>query len=136
MPVEVLREMLQRLPQVRLWNLYGQTEIAPLATVLQPGDQLRKAGSAGQPVLNVETRVFDDTMQDVAIGEVGEVVHRSPQLLSGYYGDPERTKAAFHRGWFHSGDRALIAEKIWQDSRRPSGSYSMTPCRKTQAEKF
>ena len=57
MPVEVLREMQQRLPAVRLWNFYGQTEIAPLATVLKPEDQLRKAGSAGKPVLNVETRV-------------------------------------------------------------------------------
>src|SRR4030095_4600904 len=44
MPVEVLREMQRRLPQVRLWNLYGQTEIAPVATVLKPEDQLRRAG--------------------------------------------------------------------------------------------
>src|ERR1700674_1241562 len=40
MPVEVLREMQRRLPNVRLWNFYGQTEIAPLATVLRPEDQL------------------------------------------------------------------------------------------------
>jgi len=98
MPVEVLKEMQQRLPQVRLWNLYGQTEIAPLATVLPPEDQLRKPGSAGQPVLNVETRVVDDDMRDIGVGEVGEIVHRSPQLLSGYYNDTERTKAAFEGG--------------------------------------
>jgi fatty-acyl-CoA synthase len=40
--------MRERLPQVRLWNFYGQTEIAPLATVLKPEDQMRKAGSAGR----------------------------------------------------------------------------------------
>ena len=57
MPVEILKEMQDRLPQVALWNLYGQTEIAPLATVLKPEDQLRKAGSAGIATLNVETRV-------------------------------------------------------------------------------
>jgi fatty-acyl-CoA synthase len=108
MPVEVLREMQQRLPKVRLWNLYGQTEIAPLATVLQPEDQLRKPGSAGMPVLNVETRVVDDAMRDVGIGEVGEIVHRSPQLLSGYYNDAERTQAAFEGGWFHTGDLATV----------------------------
>ena len=51
-----------RLPAVRLWNFYGQTEIAPLATVLKPEDQLRKAGSAGKPVLNVETRVVNPAM--------------------------------------------------------------------------
>ena len=42
MPVEVLREMQRRLPDVRLWNFYGQTEMAPLATVLRPEDQVRK----------------------------------------------------------------------------------------------
>lgn len=108
MPVAVLREMAERLPQVRLWNFYGQTEIAPLATVLKPEDQLRKPGSAGRPTLNVETRVVDDGMRDVAPGEIGEIVHRSPQLLLGYFNDPERTAQAFAGGWFHSGDLATI----------------------------
>jgi fatty-acyl-CoA synthase len=108
MPVTVLKEMQQRLPKVRLWNLYGQTEIAPVATVLKPEDQLRKAGSAGKAALNIETRVVDDAMRDVAPGEVGEIVHRSPQLLLGYYHDDERTRAAFDGGWFHSGDLATI----------------------------
>ena len=70
MPVEILKEMQDRLPQVALWNLYGQTEIAPLATVLKPEDQLRKAGSAGIATLNVETRVVDDQMLDVKLGDV------------------------------------------------------------------
>ena len=111
MPVEVLLEMQRRLPNVRLWNFYGQTEIAPLATVLKPEDQLRKAGSAGKPVLNVETRVVNDQMQDVHPGEVGEIVHRSPQLLSGYFSDPEKTAAAFEGGWFHSGDLATVDDE-------------------------
>lgn len=110
MPVEVLKEMARRLPQVRLWNFYGQTEIAPLATVLRPHEQLTKLGSAGRPVLNVETRVVDDAMNDVKPGEIGEIVHRSPQLLSGYFNDPERTAAAFEGGWFHSGDLAVVDE--------------------------
>ncbi len=108
MPVEVMKEIARRLPNVRLWNLYGQTEIAPLATVLYPQDQLRKPGSAGRAVLNVQTRVVDDAMRDVRPGEVGEIVHRSPQLLQGYFNDPERTAAAFQGGWFHSGDLATI----------------------------
>ena len=108
MPVEVLRELATRLPRVRLWNLYGQTEIAPLATMLGPDEQLTRPGSAGRPVLNVETRVVDDDMRDVAPGEIGEIVHRSPQLMSGYYKDPERTAEAFHGGWFHSGDLAVM----------------------------
>jgi len=111
MPVAVLKEIAQRLPQIRLWNFYGQTEIAPLATVLKPEDQMRKAGSAGRAVLNVETRVVDDAMQDVGIGEIGEIVHRSPQLLTGYFNDPERTAASFEGGWFHSGDLAVIDDE-------------------------
>ncbi|MFM2423254.1 MAG: hypothetical protein RL291_1784 [Pseudomonadota bacterium] len=108
MPVEVLKEMAQRLPKVRLWNLYGQTEVAPLATVLGPADQLPRAGSAGVAALNVETRVVDEEMRDVAVGQIGEIVHRSPHLMSGYYNDQAKTEAAFEGGWFHSGDLATI----------------------------
>jgi fatty-acyl-CoA synthase len=108
MPVEVLKELAARLPKVRLWNLYGQTEIAPLATMLGPDDQLRKPGSCGRAVLNVETRVVDDQMHDVPVGEVGEIVHRSPHLMLGYFNDPEKTRASFEGDWFHSGDLATI----------------------------
>ncbi len=111
MPVEVLKELASRLPRVRLWNLYGQTEIAPLATMLGPEDQLRKPGSCGKAVLNVETRVVNDQMQDVAVGEVGEIVHRSPHLMLGYFHDDERTRASFEGDWFHSGDLATIDEE-------------------------
>ena len=48
MPVEVLKEMQRRLPHVRLWNLYGQTEIAPLATVLKPRRPIAQSGLGGQ----------------------------------------------------------------------------------------
>jgi fatty-acyl-CoA synthase len=111
MPVEVLKEIQLRLPNVRLWNLYGQTEIAPMATVLKPEDQLRKAGSAGRAALNIETRVVDEAMQDVQAGAIGEIVHRSPQLLSGYYKDEQRTAEAFAGGWFHSGDLGIIDDE-------------------------
>jgi fatty-acyl-CoA synthase len=108
MPGEVLRELMERLPKLRLWNLYGQTEIAPVATVLFPHEHAGRPNSCGRPALHVATRVVDDEMQDIAPGEVGEVVHRSPHLMSGYWNDPERTAAAFEGGWFHSGDLATI----------------------------
>jgi len=82
-----------------------------LATMLGPEDQLRKPGSCGRAVLNVETRVVDDQMNDVALGEVGEIVHRSPHLMLGYFHDDERTRAAFEGGWFHSGDLGTIDDE-------------------------
>jgi fatty-acyl-CoA synthase len=111
MPVAVMREILDRIPQLKLWNLYGQTEIAPVATMLGPEDQLRKPGSCGRAVLNVQTRVVDDAMRDIRPGEVGEIVHRSPHVMLGYFHDDERTAAAFEGGWFHSGDLGTIDDE-------------------------
>ncbi|MFF0145682.1 fatty-acyl-CoA synthase [Amycolatopsis sulphurea] len=108
MPVEVLRELARRLPDVQLWNFYGQTEMAPLATILQPHEQLAKAGSAGRAALNVETRIVDDEGRALPPGEVGEIVHRSPHATLGYYEDEEKTAAAFEGGWFHSGDLGVL----------------------------
>jgi len=108
MPVEVLREMQRRLPEVRLWNFYGQTEMAPLATILSPEDQLTHAGSAGHAALNVETAVVDDHDRLVPAGTVGEIVHRSPHAMLAYYRDEEKTAEAFRHGWFHSGDLGVL----------------------------
>jgi fatty-acyl-CoA synthase len=60
--------------------------MSPVATILKPEDQLAKAGSAGKPVINVETRLMDDEGNFVGVGEVGEIVHRSGQVMSGYLG--------------------------------------------------
>jgi fatty-acyl-CoA synthase len=108
MPVEILHEMQQRLPGVRLWNFYGQTEMAPLATILGPDEQLSHAGSAGRAGLNVETRVVDDDDNPLPAGEVGEIVHRSPHAMLGYYHDEAKTAEAYRNGWFHSGDLGLL----------------------------
>ena len=110
MPVQVLYEIQERLPEVRLWNFYGQTEMAPIATVLPPAEQLSHAGTAGRAVLNVETRVVDDDDRDVPPGHIGEIVHRSPQATSGYWKDDAKTADAFRGGWFHSGDLGVISE--------------------------
>jgi fatty-acyl-CoA synthase len=104
MPVDVLQRLRAALPAVRLFNFYGQTEIAPVATILGPEDQLRKAGSAGRPAINVQTIVVDADDRPVGPGTVGEIVHRSPQLISGYWDEPAKTAEAFRGGWFHSGD--------------------------------
>jgi fatty-acyl-CoA synthase len=111
MPVEVLRELLRRLPGMDLFNFYGQTEMSPLATILLPEDQVRKAGSAGRASINVETRIVDDLDQPVPPGVVGEIVHRSPHAMAGYWRDAAKTADSFRNGWFHSGDLGVIDDE-------------------------
>jgi fatty-acyl-CoA synthase len=110
MPVEVLRELARRLPEVSFWNFYGQTEMAPLATILRPHEQLPHAGSAGRPSINVETRLVDGIDEPVPPGVIGEIVHRSPHAALGYYNDEDKTAEAFRGGWFHSGDLGVLSE--------------------------
>ncbi len=110
MPVPVLEELRQRLPGVRAFNCYGQSEIGPLATVLRPEEHDERPASAGRPIINVETRIVDTDMRDVPAGTQGEIIHRSPQLLIGYWDKPEETKEAFEGGWFHSGDVGVMDE--------------------------
>lgn len=110
MPNEILHEIRERLPNLSLWNFYGQTEIAPLASVLGPAEQADHAGAAGRPALNVETEILDEGDRPVPPGTVGEIAHRSPDLMLGYLDDPERTAEAFKGGWFHSGDLGYYDE--------------------------
>lgn len=104
MPVEIIKQLSVTFHGLKLWNYYGQTEMGPVATILKPEDQLLKPGSAGKPVLNVETRLMDDDGKFVPVGDVGEIVHRSGHVMTGYLDDPEKTADAFQFGWFHSGD--------------------------------
>jgi fatty-acyl-CoA synthase len=108
MPVEVLHEIGRRLPDLDLWNFYGQTEMSPVATILQPRDQVARSGSAGVATLNVETHIVDDDDQPVEPGTIGEIVHRSPQAMLGYWNDPAKTADSFRHGWFHSGDLGVM----------------------------
>ncbi|MDQ7730667.1 fatty acyl-CoA synthetase [Halomonas sp. SpR8] len=110
MPVPVLEELQQRIPGVGLYNCYGQSEIAPLATVLRPEEHAERPASAGRPILTVETRIVDLEMNDVPPGEHGEIVHRSPQLMKGYWDKAAMTEEAFQGGWFHSGDVGYFDE--------------------------
>jgi fatty-acyl-CoA synthase/long-chain acyl-CoA synthetase len=75
-----------------------------VTTLLRGEDSVRKIGSVGTPMLNVEVRVVDELMNDVPRGEVGEIVYRSPMVMKEYWGKPAETAEAFAGGWFHSGD--------------------------------
>ncbi|PRY51147.1 fatty-acyl-CoA synthase/long-chain acyl-CoA synthetase [Geodermatophilus tzadiensis] len=100
----LLRTMIDTFPQAEVVTAFGQTECSPVTTFLRGEDSVRKIGSVGTPMLNVEVRVVDEAMQDVPQGEVGEIVYRSPMVMKEYWGKPEATAEAFAGGWFHSGD--------------------------------
>nr|WP_296768807.1 fatty acyl-CoA synthetase [Rhodococcus sp. (in: high G+C Gram-positive bacteria)] len=104
MPVTVLQRLRDQYPELGFFNCFGQSEIGPLACVLRPEEHDTRPAGAGRPVFFVEARVVDGLGADVAAGERGEVVYRSPQLCKGYWNKPEATAEAFRDGWFHSGD--------------------------------
>ena len=100
----LLRTMMATFPQAEVVTAFGQTECSPVTCFLRGEDSVRKIGSVGTPMLGVEVRVVDDAMADVPQGEVGEIVYRSPMIMTEYWGRPEATAEAFAGGWFHSGD--------------------------------
>ncbi|MET8795968.1 long-chain-fatty-acid--CoA ligase [Nocardia sp. NPDC004568] len=100
----LLRTLIETFPQASVSTAFGQTECSPVTCTLRGEDALRKIGSIGTPILNVEARIVDDEMNDVAPGEVGEIVYRGPTVMREYWNKPEATAEAFAGGWFHSGD--------------------------------
>lgn len=107
MPVPVLERLRDRLPGLRFYNCFGQSEIGPLATVLGPDEHEGRMDSCGKPVRFVEAKVVDENGADVPDGTPGEIVYRSPQLCDGYWEKYDETKEAFRGGWFRSGDLAV-----------------------------
>lgn len=102
---EIKRKIMEIFPGVQLYEAYGTTE-AGITLLLQPEDQLRKAGSCGREVTSVEVRLVDENGNDVPPGEVGELVCRSPMMFDEYWKLPEKTEKAFRFGreWFATGD--------------------------------
>ncbi|WP_022666753.1 acyl-CoA synthetase [Desulfospira joergensenii] len=105
MPVEVLKEILERLPGAGVYNYYGQTELAPYHTILKAKDAVDKLGSAGMGGLNMETRLENHLGRAVTTpGDPGEICGRGPHAMTMYFKEPEKTEEAMKGGWFHSGD--------------------------------
>lgn len=116
MPQGLLREALEKLPNVQFIQAYGQTEMAPLVTVLTPefhvpeGPGSEKLRSAGRAAVGCEVRIVDEEGQDQPAGEVGEIVTRSPGRMDGYWKLPEQTASTLIDGWVHTGDGAYRDE--------------------------
>ncbi|MGB3138173.1 MAG: long-chain fatty acid--CoA ligase [Nodosilinea sp.] len=88
---------------------YGLTETAPVLSARRPWRNLR--GAAGQPIPFTEVKVVDlDTRQEIPQGDRGLVLARGPQIMAGYYRNPEATQKAIDpEGWFDTGDLGWIS---------------------------
>lgn len=110
-PPSVLEAMAATFPGIPTFNMFGQTEMSPVTCVLKGVDAIRKMGSVGQPIINVEVRIVDAQGDDVGVGEVGEIVYRGPTTMKEYWNNPEATAKAFEGGWFHSGDLCTVDDE-------------------------
>jgi acyl-CoA synthetase (AMP-forming)/AMP-acid ligase II len=102
------KEALNRQLPGRFYELYGLTE--GFMTILDKEDYVAKPSSVGVPPPFYEMRIVNDEGQDVPIGEVGEIIGRSPQLMSGYYKRPDLTAQTIKDEWLYSGDLGYVDE--------------------------
>ncbi len=110
-PVPVIERFQEVLPDVTLIQGYGMSEGPTVATALRPEDALRKVGSCGKPVTNLELRVVDEEDRDVPPGETGEVLTRSPATMVGYWNREDATAETLRGGWLHTGDLGFLDEE-------------------------
>jgi len=90
---------------------YGLTETSPGAIINIPGRN-EFTGSIGLPISSTEVSIRDDDGNELAIGEVGEICIKGPQVMEGYWQQPEETeKVMLDGGWFKSGDIGRMDDK-------------------------
>jgi long-chain acyl-CoA synthetase len=106
MPVELMRGFEQAF-NCEILEGYGLSETSPVASFNHP-DRERKPGSIGTPIAGVEMKVVDNSDNETAPGEVGEIVIRGHNVMKGYWGRPDATSEAMRGGWFHTGDLARV----------------------------
>lgn len=89
----------------------GQTEIYPATMSFSPIDNpQREANYWGLSASVCETAIMDDEGRLLPAGQVGEIVHRGPNVMLGYFKDPQATQAAQKFGWHHTGDLGMVDE--------------------------
>lgn len=110
-PLDLKKKIMEVFKNAVIFEAFGQTEMSPSTTYLSGEDALRKTDSVGKPSINVRVRIVDDEMNDVPVGEVGEIIYQSPTTMKEYYKNPEATREAFKGGWFHSGDLVRMDEE-------------------------
>jgi long-chain acyl-CoA synthetase len=113
MPAELITRTRQALPGAWLWQAYGQSEAAPILTLLPPEGHLpgpaSKASSAGLPVPGCEIAIRDPaTGEEVPPGQDGEICGRGDNVMTGYWNQPDLTATVLRDGWLHTGDGGYL----------------------------
>ncbi len=106
MPVEVMRGFEEAFG-CKVLEGYGLSETSPVASFNHP-DRERKPGSIGTPIAGCEMKVVDADGNEVAVGEVGEIVIKGSNIMKGYWRNDDATAASIKDGWFSSGDMAKV----------------------------
>lgn len=119
MPLEVIKKGIKRFGPIFAQS-YGQTESGPMITFLSKADhyitegsaeELKKLKSAGRPDAGVHVRIVDDNNNDVAPGEVGEIIVNSDHIMVEYWHRPDATKASIVDSWLHTRDVGYYDEE-------------------------
>jgi acyl-CoA synthetase (AMP-forming)/AMP-acid ligase II len=118
MPLPLLRSAMEAWPATDFIQVYGLTEVAGVATHLMPeahrdAEHPERLVSAGQPIPHCEVRIVDPaSLEDLPVGEHGEIWLRTPQLMKGFLGKPEETAAVITEdGWFRTGDMGRVDDE-------------------------
>jgi len=110
LPLEV-QQKFEELTGGKLLEGYGLSE-APVVVTSNPLMGVRKTGGIGVPFPDVEAKLMDAETGDkeMPLGEVGELVIRGPQVMKGYWNQPEETEKVLRNGWLYTGDMAKMDE--------------------------
>jgi long-chain acyl-CoA synthetase len=108
MASEIVRQWQEKF-NLTIHEAYGMTETSSLVTFNHLYHH--KVGSVGTPAGIVEVKIVDDDNNEVPIGETGEVVIRGPNIMKGFFNNPEETNKVLRNGWLHSGDVGCMDEE-------------------------
>jgi long-chain acyl-CoA synthetase len=106
MPEEIFERVRGVLPHVDIHLMYGQTEASARLSMLAPGEVRKRPRSIGKGLPGVTLEVINEQGHPVEAGEIGELVARGPNLMQGYWKEPDLTAQVLRKGWLHTGDLA------------------------------
>ena len=108
MPYNAILRMKKIWPWAEVQNIFGMTECSAAISTMQDEHALSKIGGVGRAVPGGSIRVVDGFGVDAAAGEVGEILYKGPNLMSGYFKNRDATEKVIRDGWYHTGDLGII----------------------------